>query len=95
VLVEAMASGVPVIGSDSGAIPDIIGEAGVIVPEGDVEALATALADLHCNADRRAELGTLGRARVLERFTHEQVARDTVAVYREMAEESFQRSAVS
>ena len=46
VLVEAMASGVPVIGSDSGAIPGVIGEAGLIVPEGDVEALARALAEL-------------------------------------------------
>ena len=35
VLIEAMASGVPVIGSDSGAIPDVIGQAGLIFPEGD------------------------------------------------------------
>ena len=41
VLVEAMASGVPVIGSDSGAIPGVIGAAGCIVPEDDVEALAS------------------------------------------------------
>ncbi len=43
VLAEAMAWGVPVIGSNSGAIPEVIGEAGLIVPEGDPEALADAI----------------------------------------------------
>ena len=43
VLVEAMASGVPVIGSTSGAIPEVIAEAGLIVPEGDAKALAVAM----------------------------------------------------
>ena len=84
VLVEAMASGVPVIGSDSGAIPDVIGAAGLVTPEGDVPALADALARLQGDASLRARLGQAGRARVLERFTHAQVAADTVAVYRAM-----------
>ena len=84
VLVEAMASGVPVIGSDSGAIPGVIGEAGRIVPEGDVEALARALADLRDQPALRRELSERGRARFLAHFTHEQVAAATVAVYREI-----------
>jgi glycosyltransferase involved in cell wall biosynthesis len=84
VLTEAMASGVPVLGSDSGAIPDIVGEAGVIVPERDVPALADALCKLQADAALRARLGATGRARVLAHFTHEQVAADTVRVYREM-----------
>ncbi len=46
VLAEAMSWGVPVIGSDSGAIPEVIGEAGLIVPEGDPEALADAIGKL-------------------------------------------------
>ena len=46
VLAEAMAWGVPVIGSNSGGIPETIGQAGIIVPEGDVPALARALASL-------------------------------------------------
>ena len=84
VLVEAMASGVPVIGSDSGAIPGVIGEAGRIVPEGDVGALSRALAELRDQPRLRRELSEQGRARFLAHFTHEQVADATVAVYREM-----------
>jgi len=84
VLIEAMASGVPVIGSDSGAIPDIAGGGGLIVPEGDVSALANALDRLHENVELREALSMTGRARVLEHYTHEQVAADTVRVYREM-----------
>lgn len=84
VIIEAMASGVPVIGSDSGAIPDIVGEAGLIVAENDVEALAAALERLRCNPDLRAQLAQAGRARVESHFTHEQVAADTVRVYGEM-----------
>jgi glycosyltransferase involved in cell wall biosynthesis len=84
VLIEAMASGVPVIGSDSGAIPGIIGDAGVVVPEGDTAALAGALCKLRDDAAERGRLRAVGRARVLAHFTHEQVAADTVAAYRDM-----------
>jgi len=82
VLVEAMASGLPVIGSDSGAIPGVIGDGGVIVPEGDGQALAAALRTLMDDPVQRATLGKRGRQRVIDHFTHEQVAADTVAVYR-------------
>jgi glycosyltransferase involved in cell wall biosynthesis len=81
VITEAMSSGVPVIGSDSGAIPDIIGEGGLIVPEGNIEALRDALHSLHCNSDLRVRYANAGRARVLAHFTHEQVAVATVRVY--------------
>ena len=84
VLVEAMASGVAVIGSDSGAIPGVIGEAGLIVPEGDVEALARALADLREQPSLCSELIKQGRARLLAHFTHDRIAEATVAVYREL-----------
>ncbi|MCK6579912.1 MAG: glycosyltransferase family 4 protein [Anaerolineae bacterium] len=82
--VEAMASGVPVVGSDSGAIPGVVGEGGLIVPEGDVEALTVALCRLRDDAALRAEIGRRGRARALTHYTHEQVARATVAVYQSM-----------
>ena len=84
VLVEAMASGVPVIGSDSGAIPSLIGEAGIIVPEGDHAALAKALRDLRAQPGLRAALIEKGRARFLAHFTHDRIAEATVAVYREL-----------
>lgn len=88
VLVEAMASGVPVIGSDSGAIPDVIGGAGVIVPEDDPAALADALRRVRDDAALYAHLAAAGRVRVLERFTHQQVAMDTVEVYRALLTEN-------
>lgn len=84
VLVEAMASGVPVIGSDSGAIPGVVGDAGIIVPEGDIHALAHALQQVRDQPSLREELRKKGRARFLARFTDEGIAAATVAVYREM-----------
>lgn len=84
VLVEAMASGVPVIGSSSGAIPDVIGDAGLIFPEGDTPALAQTLAALRADSALRESLVLKGRNRVLTHFTHAQVAADTVALYRDL-----------
>src|SRR5262249_34312465 len=83
VLIEAMACGVPVVGSDSGEIPHVIGDAGLVVPEDDVSALRDALEALAADPARRAEYARRGRARVLERFTQEQVARRVAAVYAE------------
>ncbi len=84
VMIEAMACGVPVIGSDSGAIPGVIGEAGLIFPEGEVETLRDGLLALMRQPDLRRDLAERGRKRVLERFTQAQIAAQTVAVYREM-----------
>ncbi|HEX9708597.1 MAG TPA: glycosyltransferase family 4 protein [Candidatus Thermoplasmatota archaeon] len=81
VLVEAMACEVPVVGSDSGEIGRVIGAAGCLVPEGDVGALAATLRELAEDAGLREHLGSKGRARVLELYTQERVARDTVAFY--------------
>ena len=91
VLVEAMASGVPVIGSDSGAIPDVVGEAGVIVPEGDPHALADAIRRLRDESGRQAHLAQLGQQRVQTHFTHAQVARQTLAVYRTLHQLPLER----
>jgi glycosyltransferase involved in cell wall biosynthesis len=84
VLVEAMASARPVIGSDSGAIPGVIGNAGLVFPEGDVLALTEQLHTLQSKADLRLILGDIGRRRVLEHFTHERIAEMTVGVYQEI-----------
>ena len=89
VLVEAMASGVPVVGSDSGAIPDVIGDAGVIVPEGSCEALTRALQYLLDQPDERERLAFAGRARVLAHYTHDQIAAATVDVYRAMIGQKY------
>jgi len=81
VLVEAMSCGVPVIGSDSGAIPSVVGNAGLVFPEGDVEALRQRLLALMEDTELRKRLATAGRQRVLERFTQAAVAEATVAFY--------------
>lgn len=69
VLVEAMHSGTPVIGSSSGAIPEVIGDAGLIFPEGDVDALAQALRRLGEDPALRAALGREGRARAARLYS--------------------------
>ena len=69
VLAEAMGSGVPVIGSDSGAIPETISEAGIIVPEGDVEALAQAILRMSSDVDLRSQCIKKGYERYKKHFT--------------------------
>lgn len=88
VLIEAMASGVPVIGSDSGAIPGVIGAAGLVVPEGDAAALAAALERLRADTALHAHYQQQGRARALATFTHAQIAAQTVDVYRALCTSS-------
>lgn len=82
VLIEAMACGVPVVGSDSGEIPNVIGDAGLIFPEGDAAALADCLEFLAQDPDLRSVLGYRGRQRVLAQFTHQCVAQATYEIYR-------------
>ena len=84
VLVEGMACGIAVIGSSSGEIPSVIGDAGLIFQENDVADLRQQLLRLQQRPDLRRELGVRGRERVLERFTQAQIAAQTVAVYREI-----------
>ncbi|WP_376793010.1 glycosyltransferase family 4 protein [Thermoflexus sp.] len=85
VLIEAMACGVPVIGSSAGEIPWVIGEAGLVFPEDREDALREALHRLMEDPQLHQALREKGRQRVLERFTHQRIAQDTVAVYRAVA----------
>lgn len=84
VLVEAMASGIPVIGSACGEIPNVIGEAGLTFPEGDVLALREALEGIRGDRALRDRLAAAGRERVLARFTSARIAEETYRVWREM-----------
>ena len=84
-VMEAMACGVPVVGSASAEIPNVVGDAGLIVPEGDAEGLRVAIARLIADFELRRELARRGRARVLECFTHRRIAEQTVAIYRKVA----------
>jgi glycosyltransferase involved in cell wall biosynthesis len=78
-LLEAMKADIPVISSDGGALPEVLGKAGILVPLGNdfVAKLAEAITTLATNAGTRAELIRNGRRRVSE-LTWEQTARATL-----------------
>jgi glycosyltransferase involved in cell wall biosynthesis len=82
-VLEAMACGTPVVVSDRGSLPEVVGDAGVIVPptvDGIEAGLATVLAD----EDKAAELGRRGRQRA-ERFPWENTSAGWLAVLRQVA----------
>ncbi|MBI5081953.1 MAG: glycosyltransferase [Chloroflexi bacterium] len=87
-LIENMACGVPVIGSTCGEIPNVIGDAGLVVKEGDDLELANALIRLRDDLDLRNDLAKRGRERVLEKFTQKRIAEETVGVYRELVNDN-------
>lgn len=74
VLIEAHACATPVIGSDSGAIPGVVGEGGLIIPEADVPALARAIETLRATPAKARQMGEAGRAQVEARYTWKRVA---------------------
>ena len=81
---EAMACGVPVISTRGGALPEVVSDAGVLVPPSDSAALAGAIRDLLGNPVKAKELGMAGYKRVQEHFTWKKAAEKTVAAYREV-----------
>lgn len=84
VLIEAMAQGVPVVGSTSGEIPNVIGDAGLVFPEGDSNALASLMDRLWKDPELGRDLAERGRKRVADRFTWEKITDETVAFYRQV-----------
>jgi L-malate glycosyltransferase len=85
VLIEAMACGVAVVGSQSGEIASVIGEAGVTFPEGDSVALAACLRDLWANSERRKECVRRGFERVKDQYSSEVVAEKYAEFFRDLA----------
>jgi glycosyltransferase involved in cell wall biosynthesis len=80
---EAMACGTPVVASDLTAIPEVVGDAGVLADPRNPEAFAAALESVLGSAELRAELARRGRQRAAE-FTWEKCAEQTLNVYREL-----------
>ncbi len=80
---EAMACGVPVISTTGGALPEVVGDAGILVPPADSRALATAIKSLLDNPERAKAMGQAGYKRVHDFFTWEMAAKRTVDAYRE------------
>lgn len=89
VAIEAMACGIPVVSSDAGALPDVVGGAGIVVPHGDSKALATALVE--AVTTRSHELRERGFARAAE-CSWDSVADDYLALYRSTLHEPAPRS---
>ena len=83
VLIEGMACAVPVIGSDSGEIPHVIDDAGLVFPETDSDALAERIYQLAHDAHLRQDLVARGLERI-ENFTWETIAARTYQVYQEL-----------
>jgi len=81
ILLEAMALGVPVIGSSSGEIPHVISNAGLLFQEGNIAELSGQLELLRSNIAERDRLAASGRARVNEHFTHRTIAAAQMRIY--------------
>jgi glycosyltransferase involved in cell wall biosynthesis len=80
---EAMACGVPVIATTGGALPEVIGDAGLLVPPANSPALASAITSLLDNPERAKVMGKAGFERVQDNFTWAKAAEKTAQVYKE------------
>ena len=80
---EAMCCGTPVISTTAGALPEIVGDAGILVPPADTGALVKAIADLLDDPDRRRLFAEMGYERVTKMFNWKNTAAQTAEVYRQ------------
>jgi glycosyltransferase involved in cell wall biosynthesis len=91
-IIEAFACGVPVIGSDSGEIPFVIGDAGRVVAEADVAGWANAIAELLASPEKRDDLKNRGLARA-PRYSVATIAKQYGEYYRWLAGRSLETAA--
>lgn len=89
-LLEAMASGLPVITSDFGALPEINihGVTGLVVPARDSKRLAEAISNLINNPELCIKMGRAGRDRVVAQFSRERMIKDTFTLYDKILQEN-------
>ncbi|MBF0226198.1 MAG: glycosyltransferase family 4 protein [Desulfobacterales bacterium] len=81
---EAMACGVPVISTNAGALPEVVGNAGILVPPGNSKALTSAILKVFDNPDFGKKIGDLGYQRIKTHFTWKVAAEKCVDIYREV-----------
>ena len=81
--VEAMACGVPLITTSGGALPEVVGDAGMIVPPADASALAGAISYLFNNPGERKKYAKAGLGRVNSVFSWPKAAQEVAEIYRE------------
>ncbi|MBH8574631.1 glycosyltransferase [Nostocaceae cyanobacterium CENA369] len=93
VLIEAMACQVPVIGSDSGEIPHVIGDAGLVFPEGNAKALADCLAQLIEKPNLTQNLGEMGYHKAMVKYTNKALAKQQFEFYQELVNEGRREEA--
>jgi glycosyltransferase involved in cell wall biosynthesis len=92
-VIEAMAAEKAVVVTRSGAMPAIVGDAGVVVPKHDLDAMAAAIRELLADGARAAELAAKGRARVEVRYGMDRYVREMLAVYAELLPRVWRRAA--
>ena len=85
VIIEAQACGVGVIGSNSGAIPEVVGKGGWIVPEGDAAALGALISNLRHDDVQIRSTAQAGLTNVASRYTYERIAEQLLDIYRTAA----------
>jgi glycosyltransferase involved in cell wall biosynthesis len=83
---EAMACGVPTVSTTAGALPEVVGDAGILVPPADVKSLVDAISTLIDSPDRRKHLSQIGRRRIVQKFNWRNTAKETADVYAEAIE---------
>ena len=85
VLLEAMLASLPIAATSVSAVPEVVldGETGLLVGEGDADALATALDELLADPERARSLGTAGLERAKSEFSVARMAEQTIGVYRQ------------
>ena len=82
--IEAMACGVPLVSTNGGALPEVVGEAGRLADAGDEQALAAAIAGLLLSTSEREQLAAAGRERAIQEYCWDRCAERMVAYYREV-----------
>jgi len=85
VLLEAMLASLPIVATSVSAVPEVVvdRETGLLVGEGDVEALAVSLDDLLADPERARSLGAAGLGRARSEFSIERMTEQTIGVYRQ------------
>jgi glycosyltransferase involved in cell wall biosynthesis len=93
-VMEAMAAGLPVVSTAVGGVPELVvnGVSGLLVPAGDAQALAEAIVQLGCDANRRAAMGNAARQTALERFDVRVMSRAYATLYLELLHSSLARA---
>jgi|TARA_B100002003_G_scaffold249625_1_gene286464 glycosyltransferase involved in cell wall biosynthesis len=92
---EAMACGLPVISTDGGALPEVVGNSGIIVPVQDDRAIAEAIVELLADTEKQGQLSRKARARIVELFSWQSAAQELVKFYSSLPGVREERSVVT